>query len=498
MKNKFSANQNIFGSKLEELLTVANVKNYTIARTLSYDVSYISKWITGKALPSKKNIEKTLSVISRVIAMQGSGESFENMCRKLGAENENQIRAAIKQELKDAYYQTVGDVNESKYIVNNSSLKISPESRYPLLMEYAKQMDTDKSYEIAVMADLFSLDHASKLRMAGIDNHRFMIKEKRKDITINFILDLSKLDSNSVYDVILLIHMMTCYSLTDFHLYYSELSSGKLIIAVKDEFAGISLLGNNRQFLCTAASKDRKVTEEIYESVRNSINPDSSLFISTDMESLLISHEYLQTLLSQNARWLVGHVTEHFLPPELFDGFLEECFDKDTITAEEAERAYLLAVNAIGKNQVRIMVYNRALVDFVLSGELDFFNHKIILSPEQRKLTLTYLREKIMNLDNPKIKLMIDGFSDDFKYITNPCMFLSESLDYLRLENKQYENNLMLIKDEYARNIFDDFFENIWCYDQSIFDTGIDDIVRRLDNFIETSELLMNVKQNIE
>ena len=488
-----NTDKNFFGSRLEQLLTAANVKNYTVARALNYDVSYISKWITGKAVPSKKNLDKTFDTVSRLISEQGSGDSFDNMCKRMGAETEEQICAAVRHELKTAYYQTVGESIDGKYAVNNASMIVSPENKYPLLIDYAAAMDADKPYDIAVMVDLFSLDHGSKLRMAGIDNHRFMVNRKRRDITINYILDLSKLDGNSIYDVILLIHMMTCYSLTDFHLYYSRLSSDKLIVAVKDEFSGISILGDNKHFLCTTASKDKKSVEELYENIKSSINPDSNLFFETDVESLLTSHEYLQTLLSQNARWLVGHVTEHFLPPELFDVFIEDSFDNNSKAAEEAKRAHLLAVNAIEKSQIRIMMYNRALVDFVLSGEMDFFNRKVILSPEQRKETLIHIRDMIGKISDHKLKVIVDGFSDDFKYITNPCMFLSDSLDYLRLENMQYENNLMLIKDDSVRNIFDVFFENIWSCDQNVFDTGTEDIVKRLNDFIETSELLMSV-----
>ena len=139
------------------------------------------------------------------------------------------------------------------------------------------------------------------------------------------------------------------------------------------------------------------------------------------------------------------------------------------------------------------MIYNRALVDFVLSGEMDFFNHKVILSPEQRKKTLMHIREMIKKINSRKLKIIVDGFSDDFKYITNPCMFLSDSLDYLRLENQQYENNIMLSKDEYLRRILDVFFENIWNCNENVFDAETDDIVMRLDRFIETSELLMNI-----
>lgn len=191
-------------------------------------------------------------------------------------------------------------------------------------------------------------------------------------------------------------------------------------------------------------------------------------------------------------------MTEHFVPLELFDMFSRECFGDNVELAKEARSAHMLAVKAIEKNQAKIMLYNRALVDFVLSGELDFFNNKITLSPEQRKKTLIHIRRLFEGIDDYKIKLINDGFSDDFKYITNPCMFLSHSLDYLRLENRQYKDNLMLIKNEATRNIFNVFFEKIWNYDQNVVSSDIGGIINKLDNLIETSELLAGVKKDIE
>ena len=83
-----------------------------------------------------------------------------------------------------------------------------------------------------------------------------------------------------------------------------------------------------------------------------------------------------------------------------------------------------------------------------------------------------------------------EGFSDDFKYITNPCIFLSSATSYLRLENKLYCDNLLLIEDDTAKQIFDTFFQKIWddCRDVMIADHS--EIIQKLDNLIETTGLL--------
>ena len=482
-------NKNSFGSELERLLLLTEIKNATVSEALNYDVSYISKWTTGKAIPSAKNIDKICSVVSELAVTNGSDEGIESLLSQYGVENRTVLAEAIKETLVGAYADATGKFNESKYM-NNAVFKAAPKGMYSLLVDYEDAIDKKQPMEIAVMADIFSLDHESKLKMAGIQDHRFIIKDKKDDVKLSYVIDLNSLDGNSVYDVLLLTHMMANFSRTDFRLYYSDLAAGKLMISVKEKFAGVSLLGRNHQFMCTTSTRDRMAVEEIYNSIRDSIEQDKVLFFATDMKSLLESYEYLQTLISQDTRWLIGHITEHFVSPELFAELKEQGFADNPQATQEAERAYIVASNAIRNNQLRMMVYSSAFVDFALSGELDFFNQKVVLTPQQRKRELMYIRELLQSMDGEHLKMMNGGFSDDFKYVTNPCMFLADSLDYLRLENLQYENNLMLIKDNRARQIFDIFFENIWTYEHMNMVSNHEEIIKKLDSLIQTAELL--------
>ena len=52
-------NKNRFSKLLAYLMEVAELKNYTLANELQYDVSYISKWLNGQMLPGSKT-EKTV------------------------------------------------------------------------------------------------------------------------------------------------------------------------------------------------------------------------------------------------------------------------------------------------------------------------------------------------------------------------------------------------------------------------------------------------------
>ena len=64
--------KNRFSSLLEHLMEVTELKNYTLANGLQYDVSYSSKWVSGRMLPSAKTDKAVLQAISQCLAKERS------------------------------------------------------------------------------------------------------------------------------------------------------------------------------------------------------------------------------------------------------------------------------------------------------------------------------------------------------------------------------------------------------------------------------------------
>lgn len=478
--------RNEFGKCLEQYMIRANIKNSTIARALNYDVSYISKWITGKAVPSKKNAEYIIDVICQVF-IDKSDEGDKSCLKKaFGVSDDKQLKSAMIAALRNAYYQTTGADSEENYI-NNASLNVMPKGQINLFKDESLREEAGIRCAV-VMGDLFAMDYTSKLHLAGIEDRHFIFNKPEKNIRLNYIVNMNSFDGESVYDLILLIHMMTSFSMIDFNLYCSDMASGKLIAAVKDEYAQVVILGESNNYLCSTVTKEKKTVNELYNTIGNYINPDKAVFFNTSMEDMLLKHKYLQNMMSADIKWLLGHYTEHIISPQLFGRLSKEYLDEDL--RSEVERVYKFTKNSIEKNLVRIMIYNSALIDFALTGELDFFNHKVILSSEERQQELIYLKAMIGGMKSENVKFINEGFSDDFKYITNPCMFLSGTADYLRLENKLYKDNLLMIKEQQIQNAFNAFYEKIWSNYENVVIEGSDFIIQTVDRLINTLEIL--------
>ena len=68
-----------FGYLLDKLLYLSRQKKTALAKTLGYDISYISKWTSGKNLPIPKNINSICEMTSKFIVNSTSQEDIKNI-----------------------------------------------------------------------------------------------------------------------------------------------------------------------------------------------------------------------------------------------------------------------------------------------------------------------------------------------------------------------------------------------------------------------------------
>lgn len=70
--------KNRFSQLLEQLMNLGEIKNAALAKALQYDVSYISKWVSGRMLPAEKNKRNVL----KRIGPRACAAEFPNRQRK--------------------------------------------------------------------------------------------------------------------------------------------------------------------------------------------------------------------------------------------------------------------------------------------------------------------------------------------------------------------------------------------------------------------------------
>ena len=87
--------KNRFSQILEQLMNLAEIKNAALAKALQYDVSYISKWISGRMLPAEKTKRNVLQRISSEIVRLSSAVGIETLYETYQVANKRDLEQVI-------------------------------------------------------------------------------------------------------------------------------------------------------------------------------------------------------------------------------------------------------------------------------------------------------------------------------------------------------------------------------------------------------------------
>ncbi len=484
---------NAFGKRLERVLFCAEQKNISLAVHLGYDVSYISKWLNGKSVPSLKNKDDIFSKISDYIVENSSLNAKQKLKEEIGIKNDANLSNAIKVFLIQGYEEALGGNRQDCITQYNAKVLMYPSNLE--VLEEIEKINFEDEIHICVLADLYVVDRSVKLRLAGIDKGRFLLSNIKSGIKydMSIYLDINEMDI--IYDTILLIHMLTAYSFIDFNLYKSTGAKGRLDYIVENQYASLGNLTDNGQCRYMVCIQNKNVINELFKSYTIEENQENLLFQKSDMSMLLLNQIYMQSLLSPNIKWLLGHMTEQLMPRDLFYEIKKQIeWKENEILQIQLEKINMLLDNIYAIKDMSLMFYESAIYDFMLNGEMDFFNTKVFMDKMQRVKCLEYLKEIVKNNFNIRISMVEGGFSNDFRYITNPCVFLSETVGYLRLENKKYSNNILLIKDKDIMEIFRKFYTAIWNQRQDVVVSDRRKIIDRIDYYIKSLHLMPDIE----
>lgn len=438
---------NSFALCLRELLSSLKIKHAVLAQYVQYDVSYISKWCGGKALPSRQTAPAIISAIVDCVLSLPPEELAGRLGLGLEAVAPSLLRPQLEGQLSKAFEEALAQREEQP-----QTLFVAQED---LVHALSRLREGEGPW--LLLADLLGMEHESRLLLARIKNGHFISTNAQCRRQLQCLIDLDSME-NPIYDCIFLIHMLTSYSLADFRLYHSPAAKGRLL-AVEDGGQSLStFVLEGREALALTQSRDPVQAHSLYQRLSALCTQENLLFQESDMERMLQTNQYTRSLLSSRLRWLVGHITEQFLPQELLRQLAAQ---EEPDLAEQILRADALRRSVFQSAQLDILLYDSALANLLLDGELDFFNRPRHLDEGQRLQVLRYLLS-LSERPNIHLRLIHEGVSSDFRFITNPCLFLSEAFGYLRLENERYEHNLLLVRDKAMMERFGQCFEAIW------------------------------------
>ena len=143
------------------LIDLTNTKLSTIAFSLGYDISYISKWNSGRKLPSSKNIytinRKLSSLFAKVIIEDKVDDFFTafkmNNKDVLKSDSRKGLEVLIYKLLNEAYIDSNQDlpmetVSNTNFIFKNSSIDKDLREALEKIIGKKKKVDIWATFDI--------------------------------------------------------------------------------------------------------------------------------------------------------------------------------------------------------------------------------------------------------------------------------------------------------------------------------------------------------------
>ena len=469
--------KNRFSTLLVQLINTAEVKHSFLAQELCFDVSYISKWVNGRVLPSEKNIEETVDKISESLVKHASAGGISQFFRDYQVSSESALQLAISQNLLAEYHYVMDAQQDQDSVVEQKV------SFYPWLSmdDFLNKMHHPvlrrvKDLNIMAAIDLFSISSEYRLRAVSLGMNATAINYEYPAVHFALLIDVQKMRQDIIRNTIFVSNVLRMLSHVDFRFYGGEFASGKLMFLVKNELAVSGILIRPDTCASVVVCEGSENTKPLYHCIQTICTRENQLFQKLDILDVLVnSTDYVHSLLAPGRNWLVGHVTEHLLPADLF----QELAQKSRLGAQNYKvegmlRLHKLAESVLSNPDVRILMCEHAISRFVITGEVDFFTEIMTLNCEQRIRALRYFIQRVRTIKT-QIRILRAPVAPDFGCDVMPSLFLSDSLSFVRLQSINQKGNLLLkINRKEIQNIHKEFVDTLWEQDRNITsDVGV-------------------------
>lgn len=490
-----------FGQLLEKLLHLSNQKKSALAKALGYDVSYISKWITGKNLPTQKSISDVCKVTAEFIVDSLNTSNVQELKSYFEIDEDVDTNIVLVQylerSLKDSYMYTAQKSVPNLYKKThsednyNSMTHINPRLRKQYLAKDANlYINKSDRLDLILSANIYQLNNSDKMAIADIKKDLFPIKDTR-EIKIRFLVGLEGNHSNIIFNTILIINMITTYPEVKFEVYNCEVESNAIIAVMKDRIFHSAIFAKDGRCLFTNMSKDKQIVDEMYYTLEDILkNQGKPIVEIKDSIDIIKEKHYLQYIMGQDLRWLIGSMNELFMPFDLFEEIANSIFGDDEEALKELKKINMLLQNIIYKSKLNVLIYESEIKKYISGGYINFFNRPIKLTFEQRERHINYIKTLTAEYDNIEFKVVDGDFITEFKDNQNSSIYLSKNIKMMNIDPKNGNHGYAIVRDNEFNNICDEFFDALWNSDRDIIVSDRNEIIERIDKTLACTKII--------
>ncbi len=371
-----------FGNVLENLLYISNQKKSSLANNLGYDISYINKWISSKHLPSSKRINEICESIAEFIVSSLTDSTYDSLISYFEIDedsDEDYLKKYIQEKLKEVYMDEARGMSDkttqnmpknthSEEFYNSASSVRPTVVQKGFTNEIYSVVNKGEDLDIVLSFNLFDLNYKDRVSLGNMKKILYEISRNTKtkvtllmglksgvddcddriinallginlistypaldcDIyncnvnpnsTISVIKDRSGVDDcdDRIINALLGINLISTYPALDCDIYNCNVNPNSTISVIKDRFLITTMHYPDGECLLSTYSKDKKLIEEVYYNLMYTQRQKGKPLCEKKTPlSMIEDQTYMQYIMNNDLRCVLGSINEFFMPPDSF------------------------------------------------------------------------------------------------------------------------------------------------------------------------------------
>lgn len=436
---------NQFGTLLKKLITERETKENIVSQKLGYDPTYLSKWITGKNLPSQKNIDFTCEKLANILSDSENSEK-------------------IKSSLITAYYSDLGFSTLGNNANKNVSLLTSDTDVTDLIVEVLQQLENCGVKNITINTTL-NLFQKFEYHVESVINK--LHKMNLESLKINMCATFEKDSYDSLVFCNNLLSLTSGNYFIDFNI-YKQRNETPQILVINNSIAMNIVHLKNVIFLCYY-SFDEKYIEAISNSYNLIIRHMEKILSYAMPISLRKTNVQLNQFSQENTRMLFSESPAVFIPKNIIQTLINN--NELGLVGEEWDEhvKYLRQVSDVferytKQKNIKIIVYESLLLFYINTGRIEIGGQKHIFTKDQIKEHILNICNCMKENENIEFYTISDTINFDPLYRNSPSIFLSQlsiAVGNTNIYTDEKSYNFYFSTEESIIKIFESYLNSI-------------------------------------
>lgn len=383
------------------LTDMTNTKLSTIAYVLDYDISYISKWNSGKKLPSSKNIytinRKLAPLFARALVEEEKAKDFLlsfdlKNTEILKKDQEKGLEILIYKLLNESYAYTNTDIKEespslTNFIFKTSSVEGDLKEILDKLILENRDLDIWATFDItSPYAEILIQSLKKAAKNVEVSLHLVCKKDEVENIDLLKIITDNSSINMEFYE--------RSYTHCDFILIKGEMY---IIIAEREDYSTLT------------SGRELDTIFEISSFMDDFFDRLNKIIVTVPPQDMANTN-YRKYFYSDNEfLFLSNYGFEFLLPNEIIDKILENIEEDKDLKKKEIEDIKLLWEELFVDAKINFLTTRTSLLNYFETGNILYCSTKAKLSPQEIESHLKNIIKIMENNENINFYIINDN-----------------------------------------------------------------------------------------